>query len=291
MKRSEFLKALGVMAVVGGSSLRAFARAVQDLEEEDVWLPALFVGHGSPMNAIADNSFTQMLAAKGAELPQPKAILVISAHWLTRGSSVTSAAKPPTLHDFYGFPDALYELDYPAPGTPGGAKLVQGMLAKVSAVLDDKRGLDHGAWVPLLRMYPQANIPTFQLSVDIGRPAAELHQLGKLIRDVRKKGILVVGSGNLVHNLGQVAAEEDAPPPDWAVEFDAKTAAFIERGDAVGLANFNNWGPMSRLAHPSNDHFLPLLYVMGLRRDDEPIQFIHEGFQHGTMGMRCLQIG
>jgi 4,5-DOPA dioxygenase extradiol len=291
MKRSEFLKTLGFLAVLGGSSLRQLAQAAQDLDEEDVWMPALFIGHGSPMNAVADNSFTQMLAAKGQSLLRPKAILVISAHWLTRGSAVTSAAKPPTLHDFYGFPDALYDLEYPAPGTPGGAKLVQGMLAKVSATLDDKRGFDHGAWMPLLRMYPQADIPTFQLSIEIGRPPEYLAQIGKLLRDLRKKGILVIGSGNLVHNLGQVAAEEDAPPPEWAEEFDAKAAAFIERGDAVGLANFANWGPMSRMAHPSNDHFLPLIYVMGLRQAEEPIQFIHEGFQHGSIGMRCVQIG
>lgn len=292
MKRAEFLKTMGLLAVLGGTGLHTWVKAANEtLEEEDVWMPLLFIGHGSPMNAVADNAFTQMLAATGKSLPTPKAIMVISAHWLSRGSYVSSPAKPSTIHDFYGFPDALYELEYPAPGTPGGAKVTQELLAKAGAMLDGKRGLDHGAWTVLLHMYPGANIPVFQLSVDINRPIDDLVQIGKLLRDLRKKGILVIGSGNLVHNLGLVAAEEEAPVPDWAEDFDAKAAAFIERGDSSGLISYEKWGEMARMSHPSNDHFLPLLYTMGLRRDDDPVKFIFEGFQHGTIGMRCVQFG
>lgn len=276
---------------IGMTGLGSLLKAAENWAEQDVWMPVLFIGHGSPMNIVADNAYTRSLSQAGTELPTPKAILVVSAHWLTRGTYLTATDQPRTIHDFYGFPDELYDIHYQAPGTPGGAKLAGKMLERAEAKPDRKRGLDHGAWSVLRHMYPAADIPVFQLSIDRSRPLDYMYRLAALLKDLRKKGILVIGSGNITHNLRQIAPAEDAPVMDWAEEFDAKVKNFVLRGDHQALINYANWGELAKMAHPSNDHYLPLIYSLGLQREDEQVQFIHEGFQHGSISMRCFRIG
>jgi 4,5-DOPA dioxygenase extradiol len=273
------------------TGLKHFMEAANGLPFADSVMPALFLGHGSPMNIIADNDFTRRLKALGGELPVPKAILVISAHWLTRGTFVSAADHPATIHDFYGFPDELYKVEYPAPGTPGGAKLTAELLTRYAAELDAKRGLDHGAYSLLVHMYPKAQIPVYQMSVDRAMPLEDLIQVGKSLQSLREKGILVIGSGNIVHNLKAMSQEEDAPVPEWAEEFDARVMNMLDRGDALALAKYQDWGKVALMAHPSNDHYLPLLYTTGLRKESESPLYLHEGFAHGTISMRCLQFG
>jgi 4,5-DOPA dioxygenase extradiol len=290
MNRSDFLKNIALMGA-GLTALPAWMKAMSELPNEDIRMPALFVGHGSPMNAIADNSYTRALAAMGTSLPRPKAILVVSAHWLSRGSYVGGSARPTTIHDFYGFPQELYDLSYPAPGSPGAAKMTMEMLRKMDAMADMGRGLDHGAWAVLLHMYPQADIPVYQLSIDRARSLDEMYLIGRLVRDLRDKGILIIGSGNITHNLGQIAPEEDAEVMPWAEEFDAKVANFLQRGDHKALTQYESWGEIARLAQPSNDHYLPLMYATGVAHESESIEFFHEGFQHGSISMRCVKFG
>jgi 4,5-DOPA dioxygenase extradiol len=290
MKRSEFLRALSILGV-GIAGLDQLAKAVGHVPPTEGLMPALFVGHGNPMNIVSDNAFTRALATWGATLPRPRAIMVISAHWLTRGSYVTATSKPTTIYDFFGFPDELYQVKYPAPGAPVAAKMCCEAIAKVEPMVDHDRGLDHGAWSILIHMYPKADIPVFQLSIDRSKGLDELHRIGKMLRILRSKGVLVIGSGNITHNLGLMATEEDAPVPEWAEEFDIRVKNLLERGDDQGLINYGNWGKVSELAHPSNDHFLPLIYTIALRTETDTLKFVHEGFAYGTLSMRCLQIG
>lgn len=290
MTRSEFLKRLGILGV-GMMGVSALARSMAALPLENGPMPALFVGHGNPRNVLADNSYTQALRAMAAELPRPKAILVISAHWLTRGSYVTGAKKPTTIHDFYGVPDEMYDLQYPAPGSPSAAKLTMEMLQMADGMADMRRGLDHGAWGVLRYMYPDADVPVYQLSIDRGRPPVEMYQVAKMIKELRHKGVLIIGSGSITHNLGEMAEEEDAPVVEWAEEFDAKVANLLERNDHEGIVNYRSWGKMSTLAHPSDDHFLPLIYAIGVQDPEEDVSFFHEGFQYGSISMRCVKFG
>jgi 4,5-DOPA dioxygenase extradiol len=290
MKRGEFLKVLGVGAL-GMTGLASWLKAVSALPGDALPMPGLFIGHGLPSNILADNSLTQAWKALGENLPRPKAILVVSAHWLTRGSFVTSIAKPAIITDFFGYPDELYHVGYPVPGSPAGAKLTQELLAKSGCEIEPARGLDHGAWMVLRHMYPLADIPAFQLSIDRTKSLDHYLQLGKLLRPLRAKGILVIGSGNITHNLAQMAPEYNAPVPEWAEEFDMRIQNLLERGDAKGLTQYPTWGRVSELAHPSSDHFLPLLYSAGLLQGEEAVKFVHEGFEHGTLSARCVQFG
>lgn len=290
MNRSEFLKAMGILGL-GIAGLDALLQAANSLPTLDVPMPGLFIGHGSPMNIIADNSYTRDLALLGTNLPRPKAILVISAHWLTRGTYVSSTPKPDTIYDFFGFPDELYKVKYPAPGSPVGANLTKEALAKASCMVDNGRGLDHGAWSVLHHMYPKADIPVFQLSIDRTKSLEHCHQLGALLRPLRAKGFLIIGSGNITHNLSLVDPDENAPVVDWAEEFDIRVKNLLERGDDKALLHYASWGKVAEMAHPSNDHFLPLIYSTGLRQEGESVKFVHEGFMNGTLSMRCVQFG
>ena len=289
MKRSEFLKTLGLLGL-GMAGLDSLLHAVESLPTLEGPVPGLFIGHGSPMNIIADNAFTQALSALGLAMPRPKAILVVSAHWLTRGSFVSVTAKPSIIYDFFGYPEALSQVQYPVAGSPAGARLVQETLAKAGCQLDNGRGLDHGAWGILKHIYPAADIPVFQLSIDRTKSLEHYLSLGRLLRPLRAKGILVIGSGNITHNLSK-ATPEDGPVPEWAEEFDMRVKNLLERGDDKGLLQYPTWGKVAELSHPSNDHFLPLLYSCGLRGEDEGVKFVHEGFMQGTLSMRCVQFG
>lgn len=251
-------------------------------------MPALFLGHGSPENALADNSFTRHLAALGGAMPRPAAVLVVSAHWLTRGTRVLCVREPRTVHDFYGFPRELYEVTYPA---PGGLEFARAATEVTGTDCDGAWGLDHASWAVLRHMYPDADVPVFELSLDVTAAPHVHYELAKRLAPLRERGVLVVGSGNIVHNLGTVIWDGQADAYEWAVEFDAWAADRLEAGDDAALVGYHSLGHTADLAVPTNEHYLPLLYAAALRHDDEPIVFTHEGIEMGSVSMRCLRIG
>jgi len=252
-------------------------------------MPVLFIGHGSPMNAIEDNEFSRRWVEAAQSIPRPKAILCISAHWETRGLGVTAMEKPKTIHDFGGFPAELFAMQYPAPGSPELAQRV-GEVVKSAAVMPDQRwGLDHGAWSVLCRMYPDADIPVVQLSLDRNRQPAFHYGLGSELKTLRDEGVLIVGSGNIVHNLRLVAWEGE--PFDWAVEFDARVKQWILDEDNDPIIHYEAQGSQAALAVNSGEHYLPLLYVLGARKKGEPVSFFNEKIYAGSLSMRCLQVG
>jgi 4,5-DOPA dioxygenase extradiol len=240
-------------------------------------MPALFLGHGSPMNAIEDNPCSREWAALGRRLPRPRAILCISAHWETRGVSVSAGGQPETIHDFYGFPQALFEVRYPAPGSPWLARRVAELLgagpAPLPVQLDAQRGLDHGAWSVLRPMIPQADVPVVQLSLDSAQPGSWHLALGRRLAPLRKEGVLILGSGDIVHNLRLFSFHRTAAM-DWALRFRALANRLIEAGDDQALADWPALGADAHLAIPTPEHYLPLLYVLGARRPGEkPVLF------------------
>jgi 4,5-DOPA dioxygenase extradiol len=250
-------------------------------------MPAVFIGHGSPMNVVEDNSYTRDLAVLAASLPRPEAVLVVSAHWLTEGTEVLCDEFPRTIHDFYGFPEELYDIQYVAPGAPEVAEEVA-TLAGVAC--GTGWGLDHASWAVLEHMYPDADVPVLELSVDMTAPAEAHYALGRRLGPLRDRGVLVLGSGNLVHNLSAVSWEEDAQPYDWAVDFDAWAAARLAEGDHAALVDYSS-GPGARMAVPTPDHYLPMLYVLGTQAPDEALTTTHEGFQNASVSMRCFRVG
>jgi 4,5-DOPA dioxygenase extradiol len=251
-------------------------------------MPALFIGHGSPMNIVEDNAYTRDLARLAAELPRPDAILVISAHWLTEGSRVLAAEFPRTIHDFLGFPEELYDMTYLSPGAPA---LAEETARLTGGEADEEWGLDHASWSPLSHMYPDADIPVFEMSLDVTAAPREHYDLGRKLAPLRERGVLVLGSGNLVHNLMVVQSDEDAEPYEWARDFDAKLAALLEAGDDDALVEYERLGPEADLAMPTNDHYLPMLYALAMRAPGESLTFTHEGFQNASVSMRCFRVG
>lgn len=249
-------------------------------------MPVLFLGHGSPMNAIEDNEFHRGWRALGKRLPRPRAVLCVSAHWETRGVHVTAAAQPETIHDFYGFPKALFDVRYPARGDPA---LAQRAAELAGARLDPQRGLDHGAWGVLIGMYPEADVPVVQLSLDTSRPGAFHYALAKKLAPLRDEGILVVGSGNIVHNLG-VWRPGDGRPYDWALRFDAEVRRRIDARDHQALADYAALGADARLSIPTPEHYLPLLYALALQEAGEAARYFNEGVMT-SISMTSLVIG
>ena len=237
-------------------------------------LPALFVGHGSPMNAIEDSEFRRRWQELGRTLPRPDAILCVSAHWETRGVFLTGAATPPTIHDFYGFPQPLFDVRYPAPGQPALARRVASILGGFGALVDPERGLDHGCWSVLVAMYPQADVPVVQLSLDSRQRGAFHYALAKELRPLRDSGVLILGSGNIVHNLRLADFRLDTGY-DWAVRFDAELRARIEAGDHATLADYHELGPDARLSIPTPEHYLPLLYALGLQQAGDEVRIFN----------------
>lgn len=252
-------------------------------------MPALFIGHGSPMNTIEDNAFRRSWQALGISLPRAKAILCISAHWETMGVAVTASLNPPTIHDFYGFPKALFEVQYPAPGNPDLARLIVELLAAENVHLDTERGLDHGSWSVLQPMYPAADIPVLQLSLDRTRNAASHYELAKKLRPLRDQGILIVGSGNIVHNL-RAFDYQQTQPYDWAAAFDVTVKNCVTQSDHAALCNYQNFGEMAALSIPTAEHYLPLLYVLAQQQSDDSLEFFNEEVM-SSISMRSLQIG
>lgn len=255
--------------------------------------PAVFFGHGNPLNALRRNQWTEGWAAVGASSPRPLAVLCISAHWYLPGTRVTASEAPRTIHDFGGFPRELHEVRYPAPGSPDLAARVRDLLAPAAAVgLDHGWGLDHGAWSVLCHAFPAADVPVVQLSIDETLPASEHYELAKLLAPLRDEGVLVAGSGNLVHNLHAYAwGRAGVEPLDWAVRFEARARELIAAGNHAPLVSYESLGRDARLSAPTPDHYLPLLYVLALRRDDDEVAFPAEGFDGGSVSMLSIKIG
>jgi 4,5-DOPA dioxygenase extradiol len=266
--------------------------ATDHILEENRRMPVLFVGHGSPMNGIEETPFTEAWRAEAASFPRPRAILCISAHWETEGTFVTSMPHPRTIHDFYGFPDELYQVSYPAPGSPKLAETICGLVRSTVVGPDDafSWGLDHGAWVVLRRMYPEADIPVVQLSLDRTREPRCHYELAREIAPLRDEGVLIVGSGNLVHNLRMLQWDAEQPYP-WAARFDRLAAGLILAGEHDRLVAYPELGEDGRLAVPTNEHYLPLVYALGLRDEGEEAGFFAEGIVYGSISMRSLRIG
>lgn len=252
-------------------------------------MPVLFIGHGAPTNALADNPYTRALTQLGKDLPRPKAILCVSAHWITPGSRVSVSEKPKTIHDFSGFPAEMYQIQYPASGAAG---LASETAEELQLPSDETWGLDHGTWSVLKHMYPKADVPVFQLSLDNAKTFEEHLDLGRKLESLRDKGILIIGSGNLTHNLGQIVWEPGAEPVDWAVEFDARAKSAIESRDFKFLTTTADWGRgLFRTAHPTADHYIPLLYAIGASTEKDKLSYPYEGFEYGSLSMRMVKFG
>lgn len=256
-------------------------------------MPVVFFGHGNPMNALAQNAYTEGWATIGVNIPRPKAILSISAHWYIPETAVTAITSPSTIHDFGGFPRDLYQVSYPAPGSPTLAGRVETLLAPVSVRQDLEWGLDHGTWSVLRHVFPQADIPIVQLSINRNQTASFHHELGKLLSPLREEGVLIIGSGNIVHNLHTYVWDEQAAaqPYDWAVRFEQQAREFIVAGDDASLVNYELLGSDAMKSIPTPDHYLPLLYVLALRQNNEPIGFPVEGIDGGSISMLAVCIG
>jgi 4,5-DOPA dioxygenase extradiol len=257
-----------------------------------VRLPALFLGHGNPMNALEDNPWTRAWARLGATLPRPRAILAISAHWYVTGTAVTTMQAPRTIHDFGGFPRELFQVRYPAPGDPALAARIQDLLAPLEVVADDAWGLDHGTWSVLQHMYPRADVPVIQLSIDDTQPAAFHYGLGARLEPLRDEGILLLGSGDVVHNLHAYAwGRHPQEPYDWALRFETHVRERLEAADHVPLIDYVSFGREAVLAVPTPEHYLPLLYVLGASVPGEPVSFPVEGMDGGSVSMLAVQFG
>ncbi len=254
-------------------------------------MPVLFVGHGSPMNAIEQNEFTEIWQSLGQSLPKPSAILCISAHWETRGTFVTAMEKPRTIHDFGGFPQALFDVQYPAPGDPDLANETQNLVVKTNIGLDSAWGLDHGTWSVLRQLYPAADIPVIQMSLDYNQNPQYHYDLAKELASLRKKGILIIGSGNMVHNLRILDWNKPDSGFDWALEANSKFKKLIMDNDHHQLINYRNLGREMDLAVPTPEHYLPLLYALALKTENEEISFFNDNMVMGSLSMTSVRIG
>jgi 4,5-DOPA dioxygenase extradiol len=255
-------------------------------------MPVLFIGHGNPMNAVRDTPFTRKLRELGKRLPRPKVILCISAHWMTEGTWVTHMQNPKTIHDFYGFPQELFDIQYPAPGDPGTAERISRGSSNPSIHPDNEIwGLDHGTWSVLRHMYPAADIPVLQLSLNIIEGPEFHFALGKKLTHLRDEGILVVGSGNIVHNLRRINFVDDARPFDWAIEFDAWVKQRVEDRDYNAIVHDAHQSQAGKLSIPTPDHWYPFLYTLGAADNAEPLRFEYEGIENASISMRCLSLG
>ncbi|MEO2099861.1 MAG: 4,5-DOPA dioxygenase extradiol [Flavobacteriaceae bacterium] len=256
-------------------------------------MPVLFLGHGSPMNAIEENEFVANFKQLGKELVRPNAILCISAHWETKGTFVTAMQNPPTIHDFGGFPQALFDVQYPAPGSPELAQETKNIITLTEVGLDDKWGLDHGAWSVIKHLYPNADIPVIQMSIDYSQPAKYHYELAKELNSLRNKGILIIGSGNMVHNLRKVAWDKlnEEYAFDWAIEANDKMKSYILSGDHQSLINFKSQGKAFDLAIPTPEHYMPLLYTLALKEENENITLFNDKPVGGSLTMTSVKIG
>jgi 4,5-DOPA dioxygenase extradiol len=294
MKRRDFTSLL-TMSTLGFamSPLQHLSNWGSSLQQTDT-IPALFIGHGSPMNALEENQFVTGFRNMAKTLPEIQAILVVSAHWLTKGTAVTAMQNPRTIHDFGGFPKALFEQQYPAPGSPILAKEIQDLLQPTAVHADHEWGLDHGTWTVLKHLYPGAQIPVVQLSIDYQLSLAQHFELATLLQKLRKRGVLIIGSGNIVHNLRAVdfsKINEVGYGFDWAHESRAFVNEKIQAHDFKALLQLENAPKALRMAVPTTDHYIPLLYSLGLAESNEEIQFFNDELLAGSLSMTSLRIG
>jgi 4,5-DOPA dioxygenase extradiol len=250
--------------------------------------PAVFIGHGSPMNIVTDNQYTRDLKKLRNQLKDPTAILVISAHWLTRGTRITSGASPKQIYDFYGFPQELYEVKYESPGSPEIAETIIRIAGNKIITADNERGIDHAAWSVLKHLYPEQQIPVLELSLDMEKEPGFHFELGQKLAELRKMDILVIGSGNIIHNLREVDFDDNAAPFPWALEFDSIVKNHLEAKEYKSLINFPNLGKNSMRAIPTSEHYLPMLFTLGMFRSDESVSSIHDSIQNGSVSMRSF---
>jgi 4,5-DOPA dioxygenase extradiol len=300
MLRRTVLAAGGLTAILGGLMTEMTDAAPLDQLQglkKSPRMPVLFLGHGSPMNAIEDNAYRQSWQALGKEFganyPRPQLILCISAHWLTRGWHLTGMARPKTIHDFGGFPQALFDQQYPAPGAPLVAEEISKGIKTPPVGLDKQEwGYDHGSWSVLKPMFPKADIPVLQLSMDYSRPPAEHYALGQQLKGLRERGVLIVGSGNIVHNLRVMRRETASNQAyDWAMEFDSAIGEHLKNGRLDALQDFQKLGQVAQLAHPTHEHYLPLLYAGGAADPKEMPRFFNANFQAASISMRSVVWG
>ncbi len=273
------------------TTLSSFRKFTDNLPEQDKRMPVLFIGHGSPMNGIEDNEFSQRWKKMATEIPTPKAVLVVSAHWFTRGTHITAMKNPETIHDFGGFPKALFEVQYPAPGDPVLARETASLVHSTTVGLTHDWGLDHGTWTVVRHMYPEANIPVLQLSIDYSKGPRYHYDLAKELDALRKKGVLLIGSGNMVHNLGLVAWDMiKGGGYDWANEMNDKFKTLILNNDHPSLIEYERLGKEALLAIPTPEHYLPLLYTLALQGKDETVSFFNDKAIGGSLTMTSVKI-
>lgn len=276
------------------NTLADFKTFTDHLPEQGSLMPVLFVGHGSPMNGIQDNEFSRRWKTMAQEIPTPVAVLVVSAHWFTKGTKITAMDFPKTIHDFGGFPKALFDVQYPAPGHPALAKETVSLLHSAQVELDHDWGLDHGTWTVVRHMYPEANIPVLQLSIDYTKAPQYHYELASELYALRRKGVLIIGSGNMVHNLRMVAWDKMDVPNygyDWAVALNDTFKNLISDGDFKPLIHYNSLGPDARLAIPTPEHYLPLLYNLGLKGRNDAVSFFNDRAVAGSLTMTSVKIG
>ncbi|MBS1646055.1 MAG: 4,5-DOPA dioxygenase extradiol [Bacteroidetes bacterium] len=293
MERKTFLKSLITLPLTTAAmKLNELNKLTQSLGKTTT-MPVLFIGHGSPMNAIEENEFVAGFRNVAKEIPKPSAILCVSAHWETRGTFVTAMKNPPTIHDFGGFPKDLFEVQYPAPGSPELAKETKSLITKTQVGLDEKWGLDHGAWSVIKHLYPHADIPVIQMSIDYSQTPQHHYELAQEIKSLREKGVLIIGSGNMVHNLGMVAWKRlnENFGFDWAIEANEKMKKCILDGNHKDLINFRSQGKAFDLAIPTPEHYLPLLYSLALKGEKEPVSLFNDKMVAGSLTMTSVKIG
>ncbi len=294
MKRRSFLGSVFMLPFVVKAMKSETINQLMTFGENTPRMPVLFVGHGSPMNAIEENEFVEGWRHLGKTLPRPKAILVVSAHWETKGTYVTAVPKPQTIHDFGGFPKALFDVQYPAPGSPELANETKRIVTKTTVGLDEKWGLDHGAWSVIRRIYPEADVSVIEMSMDYSQGPQYHYELGKQLAVLRNRGVLIIGSGNLVHNLRMVAWDKMNEPEygfDWAITANNKFKQLIESGNHKELINYTALGREVQLAIPTPDHYLPLLYTLALKEENEAVSFFNDKPVMGSLTMTSVRIG
>ena len=293
MKRELFIKTI-LTSVAGMTTLSAFKTFTSGLDEQEQLMPVLFIGHGSPMNGIEDTAFSRRWTQMAKEIPIPKAVLVVSAHWFTKGTQITAMDFPKTIHDFGGFPKELFEVQYPAPGNPVLAKETAALIHSTKVELDHDWGLDHGTWTVVRHMYPDAKIPVLQLSIDYTKGSQYHYDIAKELFALRKKGVLIIGSGNMVHNLRMVAWDrlnDTGYGYDWAIEMNDKFKNLITTGDHKSLINYQSLGKEALLAIPTPEHYLPLLYTLGVKDRKDNIAFFNDKAVAGSLTMTSVKIG
>lgn len=293
MKRSRFLQTLPILTF-GATTNMSIIQQLSQSASTDELMPVLFLGHGSPMNAIEENEFVKGFRKEAAKISHPKAIICVSAHWETRGTLVTAMEKPQTIHDFGGFPRELYQVQYPAPGSPELAREVKGIVKQSEVGLDEQWGLDHGSWSVVKHLYPNADIPMIQMSLDYTKSPRAHYDLASELASLRRKGVLIIGSGNMVHNLRMVAWDKLGTPGfgyDWAHEANDRMKQLILDGDHDKLVNFRAQGKSFDLAIPTPDHYLPLLYVLALSQKNEEVSLFNDKALGGSLTMTSVRIG